>query len=104
MVGMADHRINLVRSDVETCLALIGLAEAEIGVGEMARAAHTLSDSEKGWSVVMQYLADNPQLPSATRAELETKLGRLRTRLDELKRRIGCSPSQSYCEFGDPRI
>jgi ATP/maltotriose-dependent transcriptional regulator MalT len=85
---MADHRINLVRSDLETCLALIGLAEAEIGVGDLARAAATLADAEKGHAVVTRFLAEFPQSPEDLKAELESKLGRLRTRIDELKQRL----------------
>lgn len=85
---MVNTRIHLVRADLETCFALLGLAAAQIGVGDFTGASATFGDIEAGYLSVKRFMADSEDIATGQRDELALKLEGIRVRLKDLRMKV----------------
>jgi hypothetical protein len=84
------QRILLLRTDLEACFTFLAVAETEHQTGHYETAERSLADAEKGYATVLRFLSDpkharhlSPEVCQELRAELE----RLRTTLDQLRKK-----------------
>jgi hypothetical protein len=82
------NRIEFLRTEVETCLTLIGLAEAERSMGFHEVAARSLVHAEAAYSTLVRFLSDPKHTKHITDLERQQLIGsmkQVRDKLDELK-------------------
>ena len=79
-----------MRTEVTTCLTLLGLAETERSIGFHEAAARSLGHAEEGYSTLVRYLSDPKHARHITdleRQELVGGMKQVKDKLDELKAR-----------------
>jgi hypothetical protein len=83
-----QNRLDLIRTDLETCLAFANLAETEYNMGNREHAGRTLASAEKGYSDMLRFFsqAEAKGITAEVTEELRSKFKQLRDRLDGLTR------------------
>ena len=82
----AQTRLDLIRTDLDTCLAFANIAETEYSMGNREHAAQTLGKAEKGYSDMLRFFsqAEAAGISPETTEELKSKFRQVRNRLDGL--------------------
>lgn len=80
------NRIEFLRTELQTCFTLIGLAETEQRSGNLEHAARSISDANKAYATVIHFLSDPKHAKHITeneRIELNSGLDRVQAHLDK---------------------
>jgi hypothetical protein len=82
----SQTRLDLIRTDLDTCLAFASIAETEYSMGHREHAAQTLGKAEKGYSDMLRFFsqAEATGISPETTEELKSKFKQVRDRLDGL--------------------
>src|SRR5258708_3815844 len=79
-------RLNFIRTDLEVCLTLTGLAETKFHRGNREHAERILARAEKGYSNMLRFFTLARVMTPEVQSELKSKFKHLRERLDGLQR------------------
>ena len=79
-------RLDFIKTDLEMCFTLTDIVETEYGLGNQEHAERTLAKAEKGYSTLVRLVSKTEKLPVEIESELQTRLKKLRDRLDQVKR------------------
>jgi hypothetical protein len=82
----AQIRLNFIRTDLEVCLTLTGLAETKFRMGNRERAERILARAEKRYSDLLRFSSLERGIAAEGQRELQSKFKKVRERLDGLKR------------------
>src|SRR5258705_11979319 len=83
-----SNRVEFLRTEVTTCLTLLGLAETERSLGFHEAAARSLGHAEEGYSTLVHYLSDPKHARHITdldRQELGGGMKQVKANLPEFK-------------------
>ena len=78
--------LDFIRTDLDVCLTLAGLAETKYRLGNREHADETLTRAEKGYSDMLRFFSRARGVTAEVEKELQSKFKQLRARLDGLKR------------------
>jgi hypothetical protein len=81
------NRIEFLRTELQTCFTLAGVAEAEQSLHDPEHAAKSLAHAEKGYATMLRFMTDPKHAQHISEreyAELTAGMERLRAQLDKL--------------------
>jgi hypothetical protein len=79
-------QLDFIRTDLDVCFTFATVAETAYRIGNPENAKRPLAEAEKGYSTLLRFVAQMTGLAPQDQSDLESKLKRLRERLDELRR------------------
>ena len=81
-----QSRLDLIKTDLDLCLTFATVAETALSMGHREHSARAIASAEKGYSEMVRYFSQAKRMTPEVEKELQSKLQRLRERLDGLQR------------------
>jgi hypothetical protein len=87
----AKAQIDFLKTELQSCLTLLSVAEGEWERGEREHAAASFRHAAQGYAKLVRFLSDPNyvgRIPGQTYAELKAQVAQLRTMLDRSQKRM----------------